>query len=219
MRGCVIFDMDGVLVASGRAHEASWQAVARKSGIQVSDETFRTTFGRTSRDIVRILWGKDLSDDDVARIDDEKEAAYRDLVRGLVPLTIGVRETLHNLAAAGFSLAVGTSGPRANADLVLDETRLRPLFAALVTREDVTHGKPAPDIFALAGRRAGAAPERCVVVEDAPVGIQAAHAAGMKCIAFEGTHSADHLRGYEPEHVATRMADITPDLVFALLDA
>lgn len=215
----VIFDMDGVLVASGPAHAASWKMVARKHGRTVTDEDFRRNFGRPSRDIIRILWGEDgpggprLSEEQVRRIDDEKEAAYRELVRGMVPLTIGTREALAALYAAGIALAVGTSGPPENVELVLTETQLEHYFRAVVTGADITRGKPAPDCFALAAERLGLAAADCVVVEDAPVGLEAARAAGMGTIALVGTYDADSLRAAGATEVVTELTAVTPALV------
>ncbi len=215
----VIFDMDGVLVASGPAHAASWRVVARRAGIEVSDEQFKRLFGRPSRDIIKMLWGDGVTDAQTRTIDDEKEAAYRDLVTGMVPLTVGVRECLHGLREAGMPLAVATSGPPENVDLLLDEGRLRPYFEAIVTGMDVTHGKPAPDCFLLAAERIGLAAGACVVVEDAPVGIQAAKAAGTKVVALVGTHPAERLQQESPDRVVERLSDITPDLVTQLAGA
>ncbi len=214
---CVIFDMDGVLVASGNAHHASWRQLARKHGIEVDAATFAGTFGMTSREIIRTLWARELTDDDVRRIDEEKEAVYRALITGMVPLAIGARECLHALQQAGLVLAVGTSGPVENLDLVLDETQLRSFFSATVTAEDVAHGKPAPDVFLKAAERVGIAPTACVVIEDAPVGIMAARAAEMVAVGYTGTHEAAALREAGAGMIVAGMSEITPGLISDLL--
>jgi beta-phosphoglucomutase len=217
MKRAVLFDMDGVLVASGPAHAASWRVLARRHGIELSDERFRETFGLTSRDIVRIIWGNHLSDDQVRAIDDEKERIYRELITGMIPLTIGVREMLDGLRAAGCVLAVASSGPRENVELVLCESRLEPYFACTVCGDEVRRGKPAPDCFLLAAERCGASPAACVVVEDAAVGIEAALAAGMKVAGFAGTHSAERLRAAGAHVVAERLSEITIGLICSLI--
>ena len=217
MRQGVIFDMDGVLVASGPAHLESWRILARKHGVQISDESFVESFGKTSRDIIRAVWGADLSAEEVRAYDNEKEAVYRELISGLVPLTIGTREVLANLSRAGFVLAVATSAPPENLELVLREAHLARYFAATVDGADIQHGKPAPDCFLLAAERAALRPADCIVVEDAPVGIQAALAAGMKVVGFVGTHSAERLRQAGPTRILERLADITPEFVSDLL--
>lgn len=213
----VIFDMDGVLVASGPPHQASWRMVAKKHGISVSDDQFRTLFGRTSRDIIRELWGFALSEVEAHRIDEEKEAAYRELITGMVPLMIGCREVLAILRAAGHRLAIATSGPRENVSLVLRETGLKEQFHSVVTGFDVVHGKPAPDCFLLAAERLGLTPSHCVVVEDAPAGIAAALAGKMPAIALVGTHPADRLQSAGATCVVNRLAEITPQLVESLI--
>lgn len=217
MSTAIIFDMDGVIVASGPAHAASWKLVARKHGIAISEATFRETFGRPSRDIVRIIWGDHVSDDEIKRIDDEKEAAYRDLVRGMIPLSIGVREALAGLRAAAFPLAVATSGPRENVELVLNETALTEYFDSIVTGFDVQRGKPAPDCFLLAATRLGAAPSDCVVVEDAPVGVEAGIAAGMTVIGYVGTWPTERLRDAGATLTISAFRELTPQRITTIM--
>ncbi len=213
----VIFDMDGVLVDSGPAHVASWRVLAGKHGVEMSDQQFAACFGQTSRDIIRQLWGQHVSNDDVRRFDDEKEAAYREIITGKVPLSPGTREMLTALQQDGCVLAVATSGPRENVELVLREAKLGPFFAAVVTGFDVNKGKPAPDCFLLAAERMGLPPENCVVVEDAPVGIQAALAANMKPIGFIGTHPAERLAKAGAALTVQRLTEITPRFVADVL--
>lgn len=207
MRG-VIFDMDGVLVASGPAHAASWRLVARRQGLDVPEARFRETFGRPSRDIIRIIWGEQTTADDIRRIDEQKEAAYRELISGMVPLVIGARETLEALQRRGCMLAVATSGPPQNLELVLSETGIGRYFRATVHGFDVEHGKPAPDCFLLAAERLGLPPAECVVIEDAPVGIEAARAAGMRVLGLIGTHSEARLLKAGCDGVLARLAEI-----------
>ncbi len=215
----VLFDMDGVLVASGPAHAASWRLVARKHGIELSDERFRETFGRPSREIIRIVWGDHVTDEQIRAIDEEKEAAYRELIRGMVPLAIGTREVLAELQQAGFVLAVATSGPPENVELVLTETGIDRYFAATVHGFDIRRGKPAPDCFLLAAQRCGLAPSECVVVEDAPVGIEAGRAAGMKVIGLAGTHAGGRLLEAGADYVVSDLRELRPTLVAALVES
>lgn len=212
----VLFDMDGVLVASGPAHSASWRVLARRHGLTISDALFRDTFGKPSRDIIRQIWGADTPDEQIRRLDEEKEAVYRELVRGMVPLTIGVRELLDTLARAAIPLAVATSGPPENVALVLEETGIGPYFRATVHGFDIRRGKPAPDCFLLAAERIGLPPQACVVVEDAPVGIEAGLAAGCRVVALVGTHPAERLRAAGAHDVVCELREITRDRLKAL---
>ncbi len=212
----VIFDMDGVLVDSGPAHQESWQRVARKHGIEITPEKFRQTFGLPSRDIVRIVWGDQVTDDEVARLDEEKEAVYRDFIRDHIPLMPGCRALLERLRRNGLLLAVATSGSPENLDLVISDGLIANYFQAEVHGFDVAAGKPAPDCFLLAAERLGLSAEKCVVIEDAPVGITAGHAAKMPVIALVGTHPPEPLSSAGADRVVSKLDEITPEMIRAL---
>jgi len=215
MRG-VIFDMDGVLVDSGPAHLTSWQTLAKRRGVDVTAERFKRTFGQTSRDIIRLTFGEDLSEEDVRRLDAQKEAIYRELIAESVPLMPGCRNLLERLRKAGLRLAVATSGPPENLELVLSGGLIANYFDAEVHGFDIAAGKPAPDCFLLAAQRLGVPLAECVVVEDAPVGIEAARAAGMKSIGLSGTHPTDRLLAAGADRVIQSLDEITPELIHAL---
>jgi len=187
-RLAVIFDMDGVLVDSYQAHFQSWRIVAASRARSMSREEFDATFGRTSREIIAALWPEIVStDEDIARLDAEKEAAFREMLVSDFPAMPGAEALLESLHGAGFALAVGSSGPPENVDLVLDRLGKRSLFGAVVHGRDVTRGKPDPQVFLLAAERLGVPPRHCAVVEDAPLGIAAAKAAGMASVGFVST--------------------------------
>ncbi len=215
----VIFDMDGVLVDSGPAHHRSWQILAGRHGRSVSAERFAQTFGRPSRDIIRVIWGQAVSAEQIRRLDEEKEAIYRQLIADHIPLLPGCRAALGRLRQAGLRLAVATSGPPENLELVLSEGLIASYFDAEVHGFDVTRGKPAPDCFLLAARRLELPPSACVVVEDAPVGIQAAVSAGMSAIGLAGTHPEPVLRESGAKWVIHSLEELTPELVRQLLGA
>jgi beta-phosphoglucomutase len=219
MSNGVIFDMDGVLVDSGPAHHESWQMLAKKHGLDVSVERFHQTFGRTSRDIIRTIWGASTSDEQVRQLDDEKEAIYRELISARVPLMPGCRNLLAKLEKSGLQLAVATSGPPENMELVLSEGLIANYFDATVHGFEISVGKPAPDCFLLTAERLELPPASCVVVEDAPVGVEAARAAGMRTIALAGTHPAETLQAAGAAHVVQRLEDITPELIAQTLSA
>jgi beta-phosphoglucomutase-like phosphatase (HAD superfamily) len=124
---------------------------------------------------------------------------------------------LTRLRAAGLVRAVATSGPPENLKLVLQEGNLAEFFTATVHGFDIQHGKPAPDCFLLAAERVGLPPMACAVVEDAPVGVRAGVAAGMKVIGLAGTHPPEPLTQAGAACIGSRLAEVTPELVAALL--
>lgn len=184
----VIFDMDGVLVLSEDAHFESWTQVAAQHGVQMTRELFLSTFGQVNEDCIKTMFGPQTPAELVEHIADEKERAYRDIVRAEVPLAPGLVPLLDLLRSAGARLAVGSSAPPENVDLILDAGGLRDYFSVSVDGKQVSRGKPAPDVFLIAAEKLGLAPEHCIVIEDAPVGIQAARAAGMRAVAVATTN-------------------------------
>ena len=213
----VIFDMDGVIVDSGPAHLASWKRLAAEHGLEVTDEQFAETFGRPSREIIRLRWGEDLSDDDVRRFDDRKEEIYRQIIRGNVPVMPGAVALIRALHADGWLLGIGSSGPPGNVELVVEELGLASLLAATTNAADVSRGKPDPEVFLIAADRMGVAPARCVVIEDAGHGVEAAHRAGMKAVALTSTHPADAFK--TADRVVSRLDELTPSDLRRLIES
>src|SRR5574340_293256 len=188
MPEAILFDMDGVLVDTYHAHYRSWLVMAKAEGLSFSEAEFAPTFGRTSREIIATFWGRGrYSDEEVAALDQKKEAAFREIIRREFPAMPGVHRLLGELHDAGFALAVGSSGPPENVDLVLEKLGTRHLFGAVVTGMDVTRGKPDPQVFLIAAERLGVAPRWCAVIEDAAPGIAAAQAAGMASVGLTST--------------------------------
>lgn len=207
-----IFDVDGVLVDSYRAHFESWRALARELGFELAEAAFARTFGRTSREIIRLFRpGGELDEAELRRLDDRKEALYRELVAERFPAMDGARELVDSLAKEGIRVALGSSGPPENVELALDRLGIRPAVSAVVTGRDVARGKPDPEVFLLAAERLGVPPPRCAVVEDARAGIEAAKAAGMVAVALVSTGRA--LRDFEgsgADLVVASLRDLSP---------
>jgi len=179
----VIFDMDGVLVDSAEPHWRSWQLLAEENGKTLTKEVFAATFGRQNKDIIPMIFGP-ASLERITALADRKETIYRDLIREQPPIVSGAVALVRELHCAGIPMAVGSSGPPANIQLVLAAMGVADIITIIVSSLDVTRGKPDPLVFSLACERLGLPPGRCVVVEDAPVGIEAAKAAGAKAVAI-----------------------------------
>jgi HAD superfamily hydrolase (TIGR01509 family) len=189
----VIFDMDGVLVLTEQAHWQSWLAAAEPRGVKIDYSTFLSCFGRINPDCIRILFGPNIEPRESEQIAEEKEAAFRDIIRSNIPLAPGVVDLLKALREIGVRCGVGSSGPRENVNLIVDAGGLRPFLDGVVNGSEITHGKPAPDVFLLAAKRMGVSSHRCAVIEDAPSGIAAAAAAGMLPVAVTTTHDQHEL--------------------------
>lgn len=189
----VIFDLDGVLIDSGPVHRESWRALGAELGVEVNDRAVGAVFGRQNRDIVPILFGDDRTPEEVRRLGGRKEELYRDLVRGKVPASEGAVELVRHYQAGGYQLAIGSSTPRANIDLALGEMGIAELFGVIVSSEDVSVGKPDPTVFLTAASRLGVSPGDCLVIEDAPAGVEAGKAAGMVVVALAGPHPREKL--------------------------
>lgn len=213
----VIFDWDGVVVDSSAHHERSWEILAARRGLPLPADHFKRGFGKKNNVIIPDLgWATGTPEvDALAR---EKEEIYRSLVReqGIEPLP-GVRELLAALGERGIPCAIGSSTERANLDLPLDLMGLRGFFRVIVSGEEVVHGKPDPSIFLLAAERLGCTPADCVVIEDALVGIEAAHRAGMRVIAVATTNSLDTLAA--ADDAIASMTEANPDRLAKLAGA
>ncbi len=179
----VIFDMDGVLIDSFRCHFESWRRVAAEYGRIYTESQFVAGFGRTSREVIAEQWdGEPLSPSTIREIDERKESLFRELIDQDFPAMDGAVELVATLSDGGFRIAVGSSGPPDNVRLAIDRLGIRGRLTAIITGGDVKIGKPDPQVFTLAAERMGVAPAQCVVVEDAPVGIEAARRGGMRSI-------------------------------------
>jgi beta-phosphoglucomutase len=201
-----IFDHDGVLVDSLESHTQAWLEMGRREGLNLSPQFVHETFGMTNPSIFRRLLGDSVSDADLQRYSDLKESYYRDVARGKIHLMNGVREVLDALTAHGVKLAIGSSGVLPNLELTVTECGLTGRFAAIASLEDITRGKPDPQVFLVAAKKAACSPARSVVFEDAPVGIQAAKAAGMYAVGVMTTHPAGALKEAGADEVVENLA-------------
>lgn len=208
----VLWDLDGTLVDSEQYHWLAWHDSMAAEGVALTHAEFLKTFGLRNDAIVP-QWIPNATPDRIERIATAKEQLYRRLVRegGLEPLP-GARHWTERLARDGWLQAIASSAPRENVDAVLTVIGLASCFQAIVSAEDVTLGKPDPQVFLAAAARLGSAPSQSVVVEDAPAGIEAARRAGMPSIGVR--------RNPPPlpaDLAVTSLADLPPDAFARLL--
>ena len=209
----VLWDMDGVLVDSGEYHHAAWRETLARENVDFDSALFRSTFGQRNDTILRGLFGADLSDAEVARIADFKELLYRQRITtdGIDALP-GVRHWLRSLQDAGWRQAVASAAPRANVMAILNALDIGAYFNAIASAEDVTRGKPDPQVYLTAAARVGTTPARAIVIEDAPAGLEGARRAGMKCVGVLTGHAQ-----LQADDVVHRLTDLPADAFDLLL--
>lgn len=174
--------MDGVLVDSRAHHLSAWHEWAREQHLTPAAGYFTQTFGLRNDAIITPLM-QDITPTDLRRLAERKETLFRERARGALELLGGVRGLLDLLSARRTPTAVVTSAPRRNLDMILETLGLSDTFTALVAEEDAVKGKPDPQGYLVAAARVSVEPDRCVVIEDAPAGLLAAKAGGMRAIA------------------------------------
>ena len=208
-----VFDLDGVVVDSNSLHVDSWRAVAHNHGYPLADPEHIGKCGLRTTAVIRDLLQWPVTDAEAQRIGLEKEDFYRDWIRadGIRAIS-GVLDFIRQSRDLGIPCAVGSSAPRANVDLCLQALGLTQAFQAAVSGEDVERGKPAPDIFLAAAAALGVRPADCVVFEDAPAGIAAAHAAGMRVVALTTSHTRDELG--VADRIVRDFTELEPERIF-----
>ena len=218
-RYAAIWDVDGTLVDTAEMHFEAWAATASERSRPFSRDDFARTFGRRNPEIIHILFGDALEEQEAVELANRKELIYREAAAKGVVLLPGVRALLEDLDRAGFRQAVGSSAPRANLELILRLTGVERYFPAVVAMEDTQRGKPDPQVFQLAAQHVDVPPHRCLVLEDAVAGVQAAKAGGMKFIAvrFVGHHSEDALRQAGADLVVGTLEDVSAETLRRLL--
>lgn len=191
-----VFDWDGVILDSSRHHEESWERLAREIGKTLPPGHFRRGFGRRNLEIMRDMLGWSQDTREIQQWSHRKEELYREVVGawGIDPLP-GVKTWLVRLAEAGVPCGIGSSTEEKNVRLGLVKLGLGEFFQTAVTAEHVNRGKPAPDVFLEVSRRLRVEASQCVVFEDAPAGVAAGRAAGMRVVGVTTTHPGGHLEG------------------------
>lgn len=202
----IIWDMDGVIVDTAPYHFKSWRYVFRKRGIDFTEADFKRKFGQRNDAIIRSTIGSNIADNEMEAIAREKEEYFRRIVWDNVKPLPGATELIKTLAEQGFKMAVASSAPPENIQLLLGSLGITGYFQQVVSGREVTESKPSPQIFLLAAKKLGVARENCIVIEDAIAGVAAAKKAGMFCIAVTTTNPRESLR--EADLVIDSLAEL-----------
>ena len=211
----MLFDWDGVVIDSSREHERAWELLAEERRLSLPEGHFKAGFGKKNETIIPDLgWTQDPGM--IQEIAERKEELYRRLVVangvGILP---GATELLRSLKGLGIPRSVASSTPRANLDALFAATGLDSLFDAVVCGDDVSRGKPDPEIFLEASSRLGLRPGNSIVIEDAFAGIDAARRGGMKVVGVATTNPLEKLSGCDL--AVASLSEVTPGMLRALL--
>ena len=212
----VVFDLDGVLIESERVWDTARKELVRDRGGTWHDRATTDMMGMSSKE-----WSSYMHDRlgvpmDPAEINDDVVRRVASTYEHGLPLLPHALETVRELAAR-WPLGLASSSNRPIIDLVLERSGVRACFAAVVSSEEVAHGKPAPDVYLAAARELDVDPKDCAAVEDSTNGIKSAVAAGMRTIAVPN-------RQFRPDDdvlasaavVVSSLAEVTVDLVASL---
>lgn len=213
----VIFDMDGVLIDNRDAHVEAFVTYCRRYGFDCSAETLAPHFGKGNEEIIPALFPEDfINEKGIDVIAEEKEQVYRDLISEKIEPAPGLVGFLEDLRKNGIKCSVGSSGPKANVDFVLDRCNIREYFVGAVNGDMVEHAKPDPSVFLLAAELMDLAPSECVVIEDSFAGIEAARRAGSKVIAMSTTYSMEELSEADTDMLITGFPELSYETISRL---
>jgi beta-phosphoglucomutase len=207
----VIFDMDGVIVDNMKYHKKAWEMFLKMHAPEMDVEEFSMHFGKVNKDLLKIVFQREISDEEESRFGEEKEAFYRELYAEDIAPTEGLVGFLKELNENGVKAAVASAAPKINVDFVFEKTGLRQYFDVSIDANDVTRGKPDPEIYLKAAEKLNCHPEACLVFEDSMPGIQAGRNAGMKVIGVATSHPAEILK--ETELVIKDFTDVNIETV------
>lgn len=189
----VIFDMDGVLADTEPIYMEINRDLLSELGITLPFERLLPYVGIPARQMwsdLRTRFGLQQPLTELLRLEKDRQVQH---LRGMnqIPEIPGVRELLEELRQMGIPMAVASSSSREIVELILSKATIRFFFTAVVSGQDVSQGKPAPDIFLKAAEALEVEPRNCVVIEDSPPGVGGAKNAGMLCVGFANAHSGN----------------------------
>jgi HAD superfamily hydrolase (TIGR01509 family) len=211
--GAALFDMDGVVLDDIPLHHALWREFTGRYGIVLDDGQVRWTNGRRAADVIAAFF-RTSDSARIAALLGEREQLYETHLREdeLHPVA-GLRDFLSGLNRAGVPCVLGTSGVPAAAEIILSRLGIADRFTARITAADVTHGKPDPEVWQKAAAAAGVPVGNCLVIEDAVPGIQAAKAAGARCLGIATSFTPAQLLADGADWAAADFTQLPPLLL------
>lgn len=189
----LIFDLNGTMINDMEYHTRAWQHIVNHDlgGNFTWAEVKQNMYGKNEELLVRMFGAGHFSDEEMKRISIEKERHYQQAFLPELALLPGLNEFLEKAYQREIPMAIASAAIMFNIDFVLDNLNIRHYFKALVSADDVTRSKPFPETFLKAAKLLDVDPIDCVVLEDAPKGVEAAQNAGMPAIVFTTTHGRE----------------------------
>ena len=214
----VIFDWDGVVINSADLHEKSWKILAEELGFTLPVDHFEKGFGKRNETIIgkMLCWSEDQAE--IIRLGNRKEEIYRELgIEKGISLVPGSKEFIEMLSRNSVPMSIGTSTERKNIDLAIEQNQLGGLFSGAVCSEDVSKGKPDPEVFLKAAELINVESRNCIVFEDSTHGIEAAIAAEMNPVGITTTNREIELLESGAQLVVERLDEITLSILKDLI--
>ena len=204
-----IFDLNGTMINDMEYHSIAWHAILNNdlhAGLSMA-EVKTQMYGKNEELLDRVFGKGKFTKEQVNTISMKKERSYQAAFRPHLQLIAGLGQFLQRAEKQGIKMAIGSAAIPFNIDFVLDNLRIRHYFGAIVSADEVALSKPDPETFVLAAKELGIPPERCVVFEDAPKGVEAAMRANMPCIVLTTMHEKEEFQRYP--NVLGYIADYT----------
>lgn len=193
----LIFDMDGTIIDNMMVHHRAWQQLLGELGYSWTLEEIKARVWGKNEEIFERLFPGKFSPEQVVELTDRKERRYVEIYRPDIAMLAGLEKLLEDARATGVRLGIATAAPKICVDFVRDALSLENYFDTIVDAQQVSRGKPHPEGFLLAAECLGVSPEECVVFEDAPVGVEASQAAGMRTYVVLTTHTQDEFSRFD----------------------
>lgn len=192
MNSAFIFDMNGTMIDDMQYHTRAWHKVLTQLGAEITmEQTKLQMYGKAEEMFDRIFDPEEFTEQELQDIIMDKELTYQEAFRSQLKLIDGLGAFLQKAQAAGIGLAIGTAAPKTNVDYVIDGLQLHALFPVIIGAEDVIKSKPDPEVFLSAAAGLNLSPEKCIVFEDSPKGVEAAQRGGMKAVVITTFHEPE----------------------------
>lgn len=192
----IILDMDGVVIDSNPYHKIAWTNFLTRKNVMVNDRVFREViFGTTGNEALIKLLNYEYSKKELENFNNEIDTEFRDIIYHLKTLepVNGLLQFLQSISVRNYKIALATSAPPENVDLILNRLQLLKYFDLIIDNTRVVNGKPNPEIYLRAVQGLGISGENCIVFEDSFSGIISARDAGLLVIGVTTSHSENEL--------------------------